>query len=326
MEVNTSAVEEAPSIRRHTFIAMGTRVSVMAPVLADRRNFGRVVGGVESCFREYEARFSRFRETSELSRVNAGSGSWTSVSEDFMSILQEALDGARRTEGLFDPTALPALMAAGYDRDFDDVIAGAREALRTRAPCGRWTDIQQDGDRIRLPRDVALDLGGIAKGWTVDVAVERTSELLPWVIVEAGGDLRLGGNAGVRGLDISIEDPYDPAVELLRLRLLEGSLATSSVTRRAWGLNLHHIINPRTGEPARTGVVQATSWAPTCSQAEIGSTWALLAGRSVLDRLPATLVLEDGTVVTNMPYRDRALGAGLSKPYPAVEAEFGHAT
>lgn len=216
-------------------------------------------------------------------------------------MLGQALDAARRTNGLFDPTVLPALVAAGYDRDFNDVLAGARDALRIVAPCGRWTDIEREGNMIRLPPDVALDFGGIAKGWTVDVAAELVSELLPWVLVEAGGDLRVDGQIAPPGLEIALEDPHDPNAELLRLRLVDGALATTSVTRRSWGPNLHHLIDPRTGQPARTGVVQATCWAPTCREAELLSTWALLAGRPVLDRISATLVLEDGTVVTNMP-------------------------
>jgi thiamine biosynthesis lipoprotein len=298
-------VDEAMSVRRHTFRAMGTTVGVVTSSLAEPTAFVEAIRGVGSAFQAYEDRFSRFLQASELSKVNARSGSWTKVSEEFSSMLSAALDGARRTDGLFDPTVLPALVAAGYDRDLDDVLAGARDVLRTVEPCGRWADIERDGNMIRLPRDVALDFGGIAKGWTVDVAVELASELLPWVLVEAGGDLRVGGEVPAGGVDIAVEDPHDPRAEVLRLRLLTGALATSSVTRRAWGLNLHHLIDPRTERPAMTGVVQATSWAPTCREAELRSTWALLAGRPVLDRIPATLVLDDGTVVTSMTSEHR---------------------
>ncbi len=293
-------VDESVSVQRHALRAMGTTVGTVTASWVDRAAFDEAVGRVGSTFRAYEDRFSRFLQTSELSMVNARSGSWTLVSEGFSSMLSAALDGARRTDGLFDPTVLPSLVAAGYDRDFDDVLAGARDVLRTVEPCGRWADIELEDNMVRLPRDVALDFGGIAKGWTVDVAVELASELLPWVLVEAGGDLRVGGDVPERGVDVAVEDPHDPSAELLRLRLIEGSLATSSVTRRSWGLNLHHLIDPRTAQPARTGVLQATAWAHTCREAELRSTWALLAGRPVLDRISATLVLDDGTVVTNM--------------------------
>ena len=175
---------------------------------------------------------------------------------------------SRRTDGLFDPTVLPALVAAGYDRDFDDVIAGARDVLRTATPCGRWADIELDGNLVRMPPDVALDFGGSTKGWTVDVAAELASRSVPWVLVEAGGDLRVAGEVEEPGLDIALEDPHDPG-ELLRFRLLYGSLATSSVTRRAWGPDLHHLIDPRTRQTVTHGVVQATTWAPSCREAEV---------------------------------------------------------
>ena len=304
-------VDETLAVKRHDFRAMGTSIGLVTTSLADPADFSEAIRGAESAFRTYEQRFSRFRETSELSKVNAGRGSWTPVSEEFSSMLIAAVDGARRTDGLFDPTVLPALVAAGYDRDFDDVLAGARDTLRTAEPCGRWTEIELDGNRLRLPPDVGLDFGGIAKGWTVDVAVEFTAALLPWVLVAAGGDLRVKGEVPARGLDIAVEDPHDPGAEVLRLRLVDGSLATSSVTRRAWGPNLHHLIDPRTSLPARTGVVQATSWALTCREAELRSTWALLEGRPILDRFPATLVFEDGTIITNMP---REVGSEGQQP------------
>lgn len=294
-------VDGAVAMERHTFHAMGTSVGITTTSGADRAAFREAIGCIETTFRDYEARFSRFLETSELARVNARSGSWTSVSKEFASMLQSAVDGARRTDGLFDPTVLPALVAAGYDRDFDEIVAHAREVLRAAVSCGRWEEVEVRGRMIRIPRDVALDFGGIAKGWTVDVAIERVAGLVPWVLVEAGGDLRVGGDVARRGLDIALEDPRDPHAEVLRFRLVEGALATSSVTRRAWGPGLHHLIDPRTAEPATTGVLQATCWAPTCREAEVGSTWALMSGRPVLDGISATLVLDDGTVITNMP-------------------------
>jgi FAD:protein FMN transferase len=214
--------------------------------------------------------------------------------------MQLALEAARITDGLFDPTVLPALLALGYDRDFDDVIAGARLALHPPEPCGRWQEIESNDGQIRLPPDVALDFGGIAKGWTVDKAARRVKRLLPWALVDAGGDLRIVGRSPRGGLSIGVEDPLDSGEEILRLRMERGALATSSVTMRSWGPGIHHLIDPRTGRPADTGVVQATMWAPSCAAAEIGSKWALLSGDQILDRLPAILVHADGSIITNL--------------------------
>ena len=113
--------------------------------MADWAAFVEAIRVTESTFRAYEQRFSRFLETSELSRVNAGAGSWMSVSGEFSEMLGAALDGARRSDGLFDPTVLPALVAAGYDRDFNDVLSEARSVLRIVTPCGRWHDVEREG-------------------------------------------------------------------------------------------------------------------------------------------------------------------------------------
>jgi thiamine biosynthesis lipoprotein len=124
--------------------------------------------------------------------------------------------------------------------------------------------------------------------------------LLPWALVDAGGDLRIVGRSPRGGLSIGVEDPLDSGKEILRLRMERGALATSSVTMRSWGPGIHHLIDPRTGRPADTGIVQATMWAPSCAAAEIGSKWALLSGDQILDRLPAIIVHADGSIITNL--------------------------
>jgi thiamine biosynthesis lipoprotein len=285
-------------LRRHVFRAMGTTVRLIGP---DGQGFRAAVAAVEETFVRLNDRFTRFTRRSELSRVNARAGRWTAVSQEFRAMTRLALDAAARTGGLFDPTVLPALLAAGYDRDFDDIIAGARLALHPPVPCGRWADVKVVGQRVLLPPGVSLDFGGIAKGRAADLAAEEAVAHLPWALVDAGGDLRLTGEAvPPGGLEIAVEDPHDPTAELLRLRVASGGLATSSVTARAWGPGLHHLIDPRTGLPADTGILQATVWAPTCAEAEVSAKWALLAGDHVARRLPAILVHDDLAVTVGM--------------------------
>jgi len=277
------------------FRAMGTDVRLIGP--AGHPTFARAGDVVRDTFEREEHRCSRFRADSELSNVNACAGSWTQVSAGLTRIVVAAIDAARRTQGRFDPTVLPAVLAAGYDRDFDEVLAGARAALRPAAPCGRWEEIEIHGRRLRLPTGAALDLGGFAKGWTVDLAADAAIAAgLPWALVNAGGDLRLGGAGPEGGIDVAVEDPEDQQVELARLRLSHGALATSSVTRRAWGHGMHHLIDPATGRPADGAVLQATVWAPTCAEAEVAAKDALLSGPAAVERSAAILVLRDGEV------------------------------
>jgi thiamine biosynthesis lipoprotein len=285
------------------FRSMGTLVTLIAPAPAGERAAERLeeaLAVVRATFEREDERFSRFRAGTEISLVNDRAGTWTQVSKPFLKVLRSSLAAAAETGGLFDPSVLPALLAVGYDRDFDDVIAGARLALHPPEPCGRWREIRIREDAVLLPDGVALDFGGIAKGWTVDRAAKRIRHLVPWCLLDAGGDLRLVGSAPGGGLEIAVEDPHDATAEILRLRLSGGAVATSSVTLRSWGPDLHHLIDPRTGLPARTGVLQATVWAKTCAQAEVASKWALLDGETALARFPAVLVHDDGRIVTNL--------------------------
>lgn len=295
MSVST-APDRVPA--RHRFRAMGTSVELLGP--AGHPSFTTAIDAVTERFRREEMRFSRFRDDSELHRVNASAGAWTPVTTTFLKVVALALDAARRTEGRVDPTVLAAVVAAGYDRDFDDVVAGARAVMRPAPRCGRWRAIERRPGEIRLPRGVGLDLGGIAKGWSVDRAADDgVAAGLPWALVNAGGDLRLMNPAGAgTTLEISIEDPDASDRELLRLRVSSGALATSSTSRRSWGPGRHHLIDPRTGRPAATGIVQATAWAPTCADAEVLAKDIVLRGERVPDT-PAVVVDDgDGVSVT----------------------------
>ena len=282
-------------LRRFDARAMGTTISVFGP---DVIPFDDSARGVIETFAIEEDRFSRFRSGSELSRVNATAGSWTTVSQAFASLILFALDQAAATDGLFDPTVLRAMEAAGYDRDLGEVIQAARGALHPPVACGRWAEVELDARCLRLPNDVGLDLGGVAKGWTVDLAAERALDAgLPWVLVSAGGDLRIAGESPP--LEIEVEDPDEPGRALASLRLQGGAIATSSIRRRSWGPGLHHVIDPRTGAPSVAGVAQATVWGPTCAAAEIASTVALLEGPAGAARRASLLVAADGTVYSS---------------------------
>jgi thiamine biosynthesis lipoprotein len=278
----------------HAFRSMGTRIEVLGPARDAR--FDDAIHRVEDRFAIEDRRFSRFRSDSELTRVNTAGGVRTTVTPAFAEVLALALDAAARSAGLFDPTVHDALVAAGYDRTFDEVLSGARGQLHPAEPCGRWREVAVDDGSVTLPAGLHLDLGGLAKGWTVDRAADDALATgLPWVLVNAGGDLRLAGDAPP--IDVRVEDPANPDAELMRVRLDMGALATSSVTKRAWGPGLHHLIDPRSGAPARSGVLQATAWGLTCAEAEIRATWTLVEGAGAVRRFPCLVVTDDEVLV-----------------------------
>jgi FAD:protein FMN transferase len=280
-------------MQQHAFRAMGTTVTLMGP---EGPAFLPAARSVEAVFAREEQRFSRFRGDSELTRVNAATGAWTAITQTFEAVVRFALAKAAETGGAFDPTVLDAVIAAGYDRTFDEVLAGARGALHPARPCGRWTEVGMREGAILLPDGVGLDLGGVAKGYTADLAADgAVATGLAWALVNAGGDLRIEGEAPE--LRIGIEDPDDPSTMLTELHLQGGALASSSVRSRAWGEDLHHVIDPRTGAPAASEAIQATVWAPTCAEAEVLATWALLLGPEAASSLPCAIVTRDGDVL-----------------------------
>jgi thiamine biosynthesis lipoprotein len=278
---------------------MGTEVAVMLDPRDELVLRGRVNELVSEIFKREDRRFSRFRDDSELTAVNRSAGSWIEVSSVFLELTRRALSWAERSEGLFDPTVLGSMVQHGYDRDFDELIAGARDVLSPPLACGQWREVELRADAVRTPPGVGLDFGGIAKGWTVDRSAEAALDAgVRWAVVNAGGDLRILGDAPP--MEVLVEDPEDPGgVEIARLRLDGGAIASSSVVKRSWGPGLHHLIDPRTGFPANSGILQATVWSATCEEAEVKAKITLLDGPLTLSRIPGLLITGDGEVITN---------------------------
>ncbi len=275
---------------------MGSEAVVVVPA-GDLTRAGALVRALFGC---WEATLSRFLPASELSRLNAADGEETTVGSLLLDVLSAALEAARLTRGLYDPTLLRHLVAAGYDRPFDELV-DVPPAPRPPGRGGAWRRIVVDRERstVTLPRGAGVDLGGIAKGMAVDAAVEGLTTLgVEGGIVAAGGDLRVFGGAPAVSWPILVADvPGEPVVPLVR-----GALATSGVTRRRWlqgGRERHHVLDPRTGDPVAGGLVQVTVAAGTCRAAEVWATAALVAGpilgRMLLERHGLSGLAVDGT-------------------------------
>ena len=286
-------------LRERRFDSMGTEISVLLPAAA--ADAGEPVVAL---FDEWDRRFSRFRPDSELSLLNARAGEATEVSEPMLAALMAALDGARATDGVFDPLLADRMVELGYDRTFTQLPA-ERPALTLGSwNPGRWREVVLDPIRRRatLPAGSGVDLGGIVKGMAVDAALALLIESgLPFAAVNAGGDLAVHGSPpSMSSWPIAIEVGARERVVTLR----SGGLATSSALRRRWrtnGSEQHHLLDPRTGLPARSGVVQASVAAASCRQAEIAAKVALLSGPTAgaefleRNRLAGLLLTDDGT-------------------------------
>ena len=290
----------APGIQRWSFSAMAMDVVLAGPLSAGTRSFAAAARAVEEVFREADARFSRFRPDSELSRVNVAAGRWQAVSAMFAEVLRRSLDAARATEGLFDPTVLPALIAAGYDRDYDELLAhpaatSARPA-RTAAGGTTWSSTAGCCSCRKGPRSTSA--GSPRAGPSTGRSNGRPAFGGRWSMPGATSRSPGGrpGRSRSRWRTRGNPPPGSP-----ELGLDGGALATSSVVGRSWAPGQHHLIDPRTWRPARTPVVQSTVWAPTCVEAEVLAKWSLLRGPRSLREVPGILVLDDGTIATSMP-------------------------
>jgi thiamine biosynthesis lipoprotein len=241
---------------------------------------------------DLESRWSRFIPTSELSRLNAAAGRPCVVSRDTRDVIALAVEAWYTTGGLFDPTVLRALVAAGYDRTFAEIESAPPVPHTQPAPGCAGIDIGTT--TVTLPFGVALDLGGIGKGYAADLI---TGELMDagahGACVNIGGDLRATGDApDDDGWVVSVDHPHEPATEAARIAIADGAVATTSCTTRRWGTDRHHLVDPGTGAPARTGMAAVTVVADEGWRAETLAKAAFL-GMPV-DH--AITVHEDGTV------------------------------
>lgn len=231
-----------------------------------------------------EARWSRFRPTSEISLLNDQAGLPVQVSDETLALLERAVEGARVTGGRFDPTVLGAVVRAGYDRSFELL---SESSSGGESPLGfGYERIQIDRRRstVTLPVGVGFDPGGIGKGYAADLLVrELLSRGAAGACANVGGDLRVeGAGPGGGSWTIGIEHPLRSDI-VQTISLASGAVATSTRTRRTWGPTAdrrHHLIDPATGRPASSGLSSATVIAAEGWQAEVVAKGAYVAGLS----------------------------------------------
>lgn len=266
---------------RRTFRAMGCPITLTAVDLPEAR-FAADANALVALAEAWEARFSRFRPESELSRLNASAGKGPQpVDAALFDMIARAVSVLEQSHGAFNPLVLPALLGSGYDRTFREVESRAEWRAASGAPVPGIEAIVLDRSAmsIALAEGAQLDLGGIAKGAFVDAAFALMAERWPGGCLNVGGDLRLwgvppDGDAWLTG----IEDPLHPERDLAIARIVEparaGAIATSGRNRRRWCTDrgtAHHLIDPRTGEPARGAIETATAFAADATTADIAA-------------------------------------------------------
>jgi thiamine biosynthesis lipoprotein len=234
-------------------------------------------------------RLSRFREESELTRLNRDSRSEVPATLLLRRLASAVATAGLRSGGLVDATLLDNIEDAGYRHSLQGPAFSLAEALASRpqrAPAQphasrlwRSIGIDECGGMIIRPPGVRIDSGGIAKGLVADLVGDAMREHRTYA-VDCCGDIRIGGCAG-QERTVRVDDPFggDPVHEL---KLRDGAVATSGIGRRCWvgadGAAAHHILDPGSGKPAFTGVVQVTALASSALLAEVYAKAALLSG------------------------------------------------
>jgi thiamine biosynthesis lipoprotein len=254
-----------------------------------------VLADIEGLFHSFEKRLSRFEPDSELSRLNRWPQERFRASPTLIDAVGAALWLAEASGGFYDPTILADLEKAGYDRSFEQLgqpapLTDAGADLRPddgglpfrRAPL-TFHSIQVNWAEgaIFKPVGLRLDLGGMGKGWTVDRAADRLQGLGPF-LVNAGGDIfAYHSPPGRKGWQVELIHPLKPGQLMATLWLHHRALATSTIAKRRWqqgGKIMHHLIDPRTGQPARTDAISVTVVADRTVVAEVYAKVALILG------------------------------------------------
>ena len=296
------------TIATASFPALGTT----AVVVSDEQHLVRARAVVSEVIAEVDHACSRFRDDSDLARVNARAGRDVEVSPWLVDALDVALHAARATDGLVDPTVGSVMREIGYDRSFEELERDGPPLLAVVRPVPGWHRIRVDRTRstVRVPKGVALDLGATAKAWCADRAATAAARVTgAGVLVSLGGDVSCAGDAPGAGWAVRIADDHranvdDPGGQTVRLT--HGGIATSGTSVRRWsrgGRAMHHIVDPRVGLPVEAQWRTVSVAAGTCADANIASTAAVILDDAApawltARELPARLVDVDGRVIT----------------------------
>jgi thiamine biosynthesis lipoprotein len=280
-----------------TFRAMGSPCRIVAPTHELARYGQELVV-------ELESTWSRFDPRTEISEVNRHAGHLSIVSAVTYELIALAEHARSATGGIFNPLMLDQLVELGYDRTWNE-LAGEQGSMPAPAPAPVSASIDPielypEITAIRLPAGTRFDPGGIGKGMAGDmVAAALLESGAESVQIELGGDVRVAGPSWTGGpWQVQLDDSDHGAQHPATITLAEGGVATSSVVRRRWRrgpVDVHHLIDARTGQSASTDLDSVTTVAATLWWAEVVAKTAVIVGsspaRALLDRHEMTGVL-----------------------------------
>lgn len=308
-----------PTREQYSFRAMASEIRLW--VVSPASTAPSAMQRAEEVFRRIEAACTRFDPASPLMRANDAGDTWHAVPRECVEAVAEAARAHAVTAGMFDPRVLRTLRANGYDRSLPFAAgpvsvaeSSQRQARAGTGPAQAWEPgIDAQNLQIKIGAE-PIDLGGIGKGIAVRRAAQELRDAGQACLVEAGGDCYAGGSGPEgAGWRLAVEDPFGGQEPVAVLSISDLGCATSSIRLRQWQVGqrrVHHLIDPRTGEPGGAGLQAVTVVGPDPALAEVWSKTLFLAGRrGIADLarsrgLAALWVTEHGQVRLSAPMRE----------------------
>lgn len=266
----------------------------------------KYAGYAEKVFHAYDEKFSRFKETSELHRLNMSKGNWCKVSIDFFQVLKKCVAIAKETNGVFDPSVGGVLASYGY---------GLPKNFTLPSPLPTYHDIEFNERElsIRLAPGQVIEPASVVKGLAIDKAGEALADV-PSFMINAGGDILTRGTFKDGALwNVAIQDPHNTKTIVSVIGVRDTGVATSGIYQTHGeknGKKWHHLINMKTGEAScdQGSIISATVIAPTCEQADTEASLAILLGvdqatlRLSHLNLPYFFILDDRKIIKDAKF------------------------
>jgi thiamine biosynthesis lipoprotein len=241
-----------------TRLAMGSNLTLVAWT-SDEAAVRTAFDAVYKEFDRLDALMSVWKPESDVVRLNTAAGDHpVTVASDTLAALGIAAQVSEWTQGTFDITFGALTDVWKFDQDQDDSVPTAAQ-IRQRLPLIDYKALVLDataGTAFLKKKGMRAHLGGIGKGYAVDRAVDilRRQGVRDFMI-QAGGDLYVGGRRGDRSWKLGIADPRAPdGPPFATIELSDSTLSTSGDYERFFmkdGVRYHHILDLRTGQPAR---------------------------------------------------------------------------
>lgn len=287
---------------------MGTLVKIS---VADRdKSAEQIKKSVDKAFSEIEnidRLMSVYRNESEVSRINRlKQGQMIAVSDELLEVIGRSIQISRLSFGAFDLTSAPVIELWGFGRKGRIENLPSPEEIKESLSMVGYRNIIIDRRKKEIgfaQEGMKIDLGGIAKGYAVDRAIEiLKKEKINNALIDAGGDVYcLGLNAKKVPWVIGIKDPRHSSRVIRTLKLRDEACATSGDYEKFFlknGRRFSHLIDPRTGWPVQNGIISVTVLAASCLEADALATAVFVLGKKKGLKLIDSLTKTEAIVIT----------------------------